>query len=178
MSITLLIIACIIILLIFFLMVLIYKRELNTKKKQIENLTENLDDLNEKLQEKDRRKSFRLKTESEECEFQILKIGDKNINLIKGRKGSGVISDVSFTGLRLESEFDLPVKDVVEIELVFEFNNYPVELKGLLVRKEENINNSNFTYGVKLIETDQKKQNDFNKLVRDKELENRRKKFL
>ena len=82
------------------------------------------DNLDKKLKDKERRKSFRLKVDIEECEFQILKIGNKNIDRVKDRKGFGIIKDLSFTGLRLESAYDLPVKDVVEIKLEFEFDEH------------------------------------------------------
>src|SRR5690625_41990 len=151
-----------------------YKRHLNQKDAQIKKLSQKIDDFEKRLKEKDRRNSFRLEADIEKCKFQILKIGDKEIDLIKGRIGLGIIRDVSFTGLRLESEFDLPVKDVVEVKLEFEFENHELELKGLLLRKEEHINNKNFIYGIKLIETDARMQNHFNKIIRNKELENRR----
>lgn len=168
---------CFIILLTSLVLVLRVRKLSNQKDIKIKEMTKKLGNLDKKLKDKERRKSFRLKVDIEECEFQILKIGNKNIDRVKDRKGIGIIKDLSFTGLRLESAYDLPVKDVVEIKLEFEFDEHELELKGVLIRKEEHIYKGKFIYGIKFIETNKKTQTEFNKLLRNKELENRRKKL-
>ena len=175
---SLFIIIYIALILIFSICLLSYRKKLIQKNIEINNITLKLDEAHKKIIETERRKSFRLKINIEECEFQIVKIGDKKMDLLKDRKGPSKIKDLSFTGLRLESAYDLPVKDVVEIKLEFEFDEHELELKGVLIRKEEHIYKGKFIYGIKFIETNKKTQTEFNKLLRNKELENRRKGFL
>lgn len=141
----------------------------------IKELNEQIVSLEEKLKDKERRNFLRLPIGNEVCKFYILKIGDKDIDLVKNRMGEGIISDISFTGLHLESIYNLPVKDAVEIKMEFEFDNHEFEIRGLLMRKEEHINSNKLIYGVKFIEAETRAQNDLNKLIRNKELEKRRK---
>lgn len=150
---------------------------MNEKNTQFKKITNKLDELENKLKDKEKRKSFRLRVELEKCEFQILKIGDKKIDKVKDHKGPGIIKDISSTGLRLESIYDLPIKDIVEVKLEFELDECELELKGLLIRKEEHIQKKNFIYGIKFIDTDTKTKNELNKLLRTKELESKRKKL-
>lgn len=171
---SLFIIIYIALILIFSICLLSYRKKLIQKDIEINQITLKLDEAHKKIIETERRKSFRLKINIEECELQIVKIGDKKMDLLKDRKGPSKIKDLSFTGLQLESMYDLPIKDRVEVNVKFKIDVHMLEMRGLLIRKEEHLHRNNFIYGIKFLNPDPKKQTILNSILRRKELASKR----
>lgn len=150
-----------------------YKKEIIQKDKLIKNLTARTEKLHEIIRGKERRGSFRLKVDID-CKFQPIKIGDKKIEILKDDMHSGVINDISFTGLQLETTYNLEIKEMVEIWLDFELEHRKLQLKGLIVRKEDNIKKQNVVYGIKFVGNNMTTHNKLNQLIRLKEIERKR----
>jgi|SRR5690625_98639 len=115
-----------------------------------------------------------LKLDTNECKFQIIKMGDENIRSLRHRLGTGFIESINFEGLTLEIPYNLPIQKKFIVSIQFNLDDYEVRLKGILKHKKEIVNRDNYVYLVKFIDLDNRQYHQFSKLLRMKELEQRR----
>ncbi|WP_158591749.1 PilZ domain-containing protein [Oceanobacillus halophilus] len=139
---------------------------------QLNELMKTIKGQEAKLNDKERRDSFRLRLENKTCEFQLLNVGNKNINPLK--KGKAIISDISYTGMKLICPYNLPIQQGVEIKLYFNLSNRDFVLKSKIVRKEEYSDKSHYIYGVVFTETDERTNDKLTIVLREIEMEQRR----
>lgn len=148
-----------------------YKKQIKKEHKRTEQYKNKALQLEKMIEGQTRRKSFRIDVHLDDCRFEIADVKrdlEKPLQEIAGR---GIVRDLSFDGLRLQSEVDLPVKAAITLQISFTFENEPFTFKGVLLRKEERINERAYTYGLRFTEADLRSQNEFNKLLMAKELE-------
>lgn len=146
-----------------------FKNQLARKNQQIKTLTQKVNRATN-----ERRRHFRLRIDNGECIFHIKK-ADAQMGKMKKRKGKGAIKDVSYNGMQIESPLDIPIRGNMEAELMFELGGHNLHLKGLFIRKEEHVHQDTYIYGIKFTDQNVKEQNKLNRLIREKELERRRK---
>lgn len=135
-------------LLLFFL----YRKKLQKKDDEIKQLTHDLEDLQQKINQQQKRKTFRLDILDADCEFTLLKMENEDLEDIKDKLFTGKVKDISITGLKLASVNDFPVRKHITVQLDFTIREETFSLKGKLVRKEEQQDNRYVCYGVKFVE--------------------------
>lgn len=152
-----------------------YKKQLTEEHKRSEQFENKAAQLEQLIKGQTRRKSFRVDVHIEDCHFEIIEAARRKMHDLEVSSGKGVIKDLSFDGLRLETPIDLPVKDAVTMNVKFMFEQKPFVFKGVLLRKEERVNEHSFAYGLRFTEADLRTKNEFNKLLMAKDLELRNK---
>lgn len=152
-----------------------YKKQLLQEHKRSKQFEDKALQLEQLIKGQTRRSSFRVDVHVEECQFEIIDAARRKIHELEVSSGQGVIKDLSFDGLRLETSIDLPVKDAVTMSVEFTFEDKPFTFKGVLLRKEERVNEQSFAYGLRFTEADLRMKNEFNKLLMAKDLELRNK---
>lgn len=130
--------------------------------------------LQKSLEQYKRKQRLSLTLDTNECRFQIIKIGDENTQTLRNRLGTGFIESINFEELTLEVPYNLPIQKKFIVSIHFNLDNYDVRLKGILKHKKEIVNHDNFIYLVKFIDIDNRQYYQFSKLLRMKELEQRR----
>lgn len=152
-----------------------YKKQLIEEHKRSEEFESKAMQLEQIIKGQTRRKSFRVDVHIEECQFEIIESARCNLHSMEVSKGKGVIKDLSFDGMRLETSLDLPVKDAVTLNVKFIFEDKPFEFNGVLLRKEERVNKQVYAYGLRFTKTNLRMKNEFNQLLMAKDLELRNK---
>lgn len=152
-----------------------YKRKLEQEYKRSEQFESKAKQLEQLIKGQTRRSSFRVDVHVDECHFKIVEAKRRKLGELEVSGGKGVIKDLSFDGLRMETPIDLPVKDAVTLSIQFTFEDKPFTFKGVLLRKEERVNEHSFAYGLRFTEADLRMKNEFNQLLLAKDLELRNK---
>lgn len=105
---------------------------------------------------KNRRQDFRLELYNVSAEITILSSEDKRFNQILGKKFTGMIKDLSASGLKLLSEYNLPVKGKFKVKIEFSINQNNFVLHAFLLRKEEHLKENLISYGFQFVEMNRK----------------------
>nr|WP_281393986.1 PilZ domain-containing protein [Texcoconibacillus texcoconensis] len=127
------------------------KKNLVKQKGENERLLENVYHLKQKQQEIERRKAFRLEVSNVDCEITLNGIGDRKLNHLIGKKGTGTIHDLSANGARLACHYDLPVRKGIIIGIDFIFREEHFSFRAKLVRKIEHFEGNHVEFGIEFI---------------------------
>lgn len=127
-------------------------KKLKVKESEISVLTKKVSTLSSKAE---KREAFRVDVDilMEECEFDVVKIRDIPVKNNVGNRGK--VKDLSFGGMKLISEVDLPAREHVLLRLKITIKDQRFELLGEIKRKEEYDLNSEFVYGIKFNHIDE-----------------------
>jgi hypothetical protein len=151
--------------------------KINKLKKQFEFLmAENLKlkKLSDSQVQVNHRKSFRLQVGSQSCTLQLIEFGDEKLEKLKNKKVTGYIQDISATGLKFVTEYNLPIRKKISVNLNFEMKDQLFTLKADIVRKEEQMDHNNVVYGIKF-NNDEINESKLVSLLNQIQLEQRRK---
>ena len=133
-----------------FLVLFVYsRRELKKRNMKIHELQESVNSLQMQLENKEKRKTFRVKLLKQKCTFTITDFGDPKFEILKNKKSEGEIIDVSSTGMKISCPLDLPIKKKVIFQLDFTLQEEPFSFKGKIIRKEETIEDT--IYAIRFI---------------------------
>ena len=122
-----------------------------------------------------RRKDFRLEIFNESAVVTLISCDDKKFNKIIGKKFTGYISNLSVSGLKLLSEYNLPIKCRFKVRVEFTLNKTPFIIHAYLLRKEEHIKENLISYGFQFIEMDRKVKEMLTVILHKIEAERRKK---
>jgi c-di-GMP-binding flagellar brake protein YcgR len=164
-------------LLLFMLILLLFyiyqQKQIREREKQINSLQQSLNDLQVKLKEMERRRAFRIKLPEQDCIFELIDFDDKLLERLKYKKGKGKIRDISLSGIKLECDYDLPVRKGIFLQLHFVLQDVEFSFKGKIVRKEELM--KNIIYGIEFIDVNLKEQQRLYVVLQKISVENRKK---
>ncbi|CCQ98342.1 conserved hypothetical protein [[Clostridium] ultunense Esp] len=127
-----------------------YKKKLSEKDEQIISMEESLDELQTKVKEMEKRRGFRVKLTDTECSFTLIDSNDKNLEPLKNKKGKGWVRDISWTGIKMACQYDLPIRKGIILQIEFAIKDEEFTVLGKIVRKEDLINE--FHYGIEFID--------------------------
>ncbi|MFD1021062.1 PilZ domain-containing protein [Thalassobacillus hwangdonensis] len=130
------------------------------KKKEIVELQKQLQTIKKELMpvKAGTRRNFRLEVPQIPCTIEFVDVEEESLKRLTNRKITSHIEDISTSGLKITSPYNLPIKSKLKIKVVFELNNETFEQFGLLVRKEEHIHQKMNQYGVQFINVSMKQQ--------------------
>ena len=77
--------------------------------------------------------------------FRISKIGDRVVN---SSEGNAQLIDISPSGLKIQTVYEIPVKDSLDLEFELSINENPLILTGQIVWR--NKTTIHFQYGIRL----------------------------
>ncbi|MFD2637672.1 PilZ domain-containing protein [Piscibacillus salipiscarius] len=95
-----------------------------------------------------RRGDYRVNVHHEPIELTFLHSQHQNLNKLAGKKMHGYIKDISISGIKIVSEYNLPISSNILVESYFSINGEEFNIRALLLRKEEHIKESLITYGL------------------------------
>jgi c-di-GMP-binding flagellar brake protein YcgR len=150
------------------------KKQLRKKELENEELTQALEELQQKIAQQNR-KTFRLDILEENCEFEVLEMEEDDAGDLKDKPMTGKIKDISITGLRLSCTHDLPVRKHIAVRIDFTLKEEDFSLKGKLVRKDEHQDSSTVMYGVQFVEMRHKDEERLLAVQRNIEIERHKK---
>ncbi|MBB5325647.1 hypothetical protein HNQ34_002748 [Anoxybacillus tepidamans] len=104
-------ILAILLVLILLLIYISKQKQLREKDEYIDSLQQKLTELHDKLKKMEKRRAFRINLLEPECIFELIACGDQLLKRLKHKKGKGKIKDISLTGVKLECDYDLPVRN-------------------------------------------------------------------
>jgi c-di-GMP-binding flagellar brake protein YcgR len=149
---------------------LILSKNLKLKESEINALTKKISTLSSKSEQ---REAFRVDILMEECVFDVVKIGNNSLDNSLGKRGK--VRDLSFSGMKLISDVDLPVREHVLIRLKISVKDEQFELLGVIKRKEEYDLRSKIVYGIEFKNVDEAHKTALYQLLNAIEVERKRK---
>ncbi|KIL42157.1 hypothetical protein SD70_03045 [Gordoniibacillus kamchatkensis] len=169
------------ILMIFFIVILVllvnvlkYNKHMMQQETKMKTMDKTIESLQQKLQETNKRKYYRVAIPITECEFEFMDMGNQPV---EGERKKGVVRDISLTGLRFDSHEDFPVRQKSIIRMFFMLNDEPLEIIGRVIRKDEAFGRPLISYGLEFMKTHFSKEEDLFRLIREVEVELRKKKL-
>jgi hypothetical protein len=118
--------------------------------------------------ENNRRKCLRIEVEKIYCMMKFDEFGDSKLNNLKSKTIDGYIEDISLTGLKFVSNFELPVRSDIKITVSFKLDNFVFILPGKIVRRSDHLNNDFVTYGIQFTSLLPGQQKQLNRLINEK----------
>lgn len=101
---------------------------------------------------KNRRKCFRVKVDNIYCIIKFIDFGNSKLNKLKNRTINGYIENISLSGLKIVSDYELPVRSDIRITISFKLEDYVFTMEGKIVRREDHIEKKYVGYGVEFLE--------------------------
>jgi len=148
-----------------------FRNELKKKDMQIQELMIANENLQEKLNSRQKRKAFRLQLFEHRCVFELIEFGDQSLERLKNRKGEGILKDVSRSGLQFICQVDLPVRKEIYLNIWFSLKKEDFNLKGKIVRKEEHM--QYIAYGIQFVDLSPRDEQRLVRVINQIELEKR-----
>jgi hypothetical protein len=121
-----------------------------------------------KSKSKNRRMCLRVEVDKIYCMMTFNDFGDSKLNNLKTKKIDGYIEDISLTGLKFVSNYELPVRSDIKITVSFKLDGFIFTLPGKIVRRADHLNNDFVTYGIKFTSLLPGQQKQLNGLINKK----------
>jgi c-di-GMP-binding flagellar brake protein YcgR len=118
--------------------------------------------------ENNRRMCLRVEVDKIFCMMQFDDFGDSKLNNLKSKKIDGYIEDISLTGLKFVSNFELPVRSNINITVSFKLDGFVFAIPGKIVRRADHLNNDFVTYGIQFTSLLPNQQKQLNELINEK----------
>ncbi|MDQ0231416.1 PilZ domain-containing protein [Metabacillus malikii] len=133
--------------LILFLLFLYLRGEYLLKKKVEKSQVD--EDFQTESAHVNKRMHYRLGIEDTPCSISVIGIGKTNDGKrLKSKSIKGYLDNISATGLKFTTNTDLPVKDLLTIEVDFQIKEKNYTIQGKIVRREELLEDGLYGYGV------------------------------
>ncbi|MCQ6278573.1 PilZ domain-containing protein [Bacillus sp. EB600] len=98
--------------------------------------------------QKNKRKNFRVKANDIYCIVKFDHFGDPKLQKLKDKTIEGYIEDISLTGMKFVSNYELPVRSDIRITTSFQLDQFVFSLKGKIVRRQDHLKFENVIYGI------------------------------
>lgn len=102
-----------------------------------------------------RRKDFRITIGNLDCVVELLEFENKKLDKLSHKRFEGSIENISATGLKLLSRYNLPVNQKILIEISFNLEGEEFCIVGEIIRKEEHTHKNTYSYGIHFIGLDE-----------------------
>ncbi|MBP1948472.1 PilZ domain-containing protein [Virgibacillus litoralis] len=132
----------------------------DNQRGKIASLKKEINDLKKQpaVQKNNLRGDFRIEISQLPCEVTFLRIENEKMKKLENNKIATTIENISSTGLKLDSEYNLPVKYKIKIRVEFELKDDLFSFNGYIVRKEEHVKSKMISYGIQFFEATTKEQ--------------------
>ncbi|WP_141433827.1 PilZ domain-containing protein [Bacillus sp. 03113] len=140
---------------IFLLMHRLYhqnKKKSGVKTQHFEKVKEISSYKSQQNQFQDQRSSFRVNVNQIYCTITFYHFGNIKLQNLKNKKINGYIENISLTGLKILSDYELPVRHDISILISFKLKDFVFNLKGKIVRREDHLENKLVAYGIHFLE--------------------------
>lgn len=147
------------------------------KKKKTETTSQSKNNLIKQVTErspsfgtpmKNRRKCIRVPVENENCTVRFYDIGNPKLRSLRDKQINGYIKDISLSGLKMASNFELPVRSDICVMVSFELHGVPLNLKGQIVRREDHLGEEFVIYGLQFQNLNRQAQLEISKFINKK----------
>lgn len=155
----------VLIILFFAFLLLMDERRLRKKNKEIERLRAFFEKEEDQAQSVNRRDFFRVEMSGESCRLEVLDAGDPTLDAIKNKRGEAQLLDISVTGAKINCRYDLPVRKKVLVQLHVTLREETFSFKGVLLRKEQQLDQSRVVYGIEYVDPDREDQKRLNVIL-------------
>ena len=120
-----------------------------------------------------RRRFFRISLDDNErdCQIVFLDFGDEKFKHLVNKRISAKVMDLSVGGMRISTEYDLPVQYHIVSIISFEINDERFYLQCEFQRKEAKKENENIVYGVRFINVDKNIESKLGKIIHQLEVQ-------
>lgn len=119
--------------------------------------------INSDIRPKNKRSNYRVNLNHVGCEVMLSDFGNPKLCKLKGKKIAGSIEDLSLSGLKFTSNYELPVRSHISIIVTFGLGDINLKLKGKIVRREDHVYNNMVSYGVQFAELPTGDKKDLNR---------------
>lgn len=91
-----------------------------------------------------------------ESKIIIIDIDTKRFKALNQKYFTGYIENISLTGLKFSSAYNIPIQENITISLHFSLDDEDFTLQARMARKHEELSSSDVVYGVEFIEISEK----------------------
>ncbi|WP_249310469.1 PilZ domain-containing protein [Bacillus sp. FJAT-49736] len=128
---------------------------INNKNKKMDQVDLSLDQMEEAMIPQpfiNKRKNFRVEVDNLYCIIKFNHFGNPKYEKLKDKTIEGYIEDISLSGMKFSSDYELPVRSDINILISFQLDHLVFSVKGKIVRRQDHLNNENVTYGIEFAE--------------------------
>lgn len=116
---------------------------------------------------KDKRNCVRVPVNNIYCIAKFDHFGDPKLQKLNDKTIDGHIEDISLSGLKFVSNFELPVRSDIRTTISFHLGEFVFSIKGKIIRRQDHLNFENVIYGVEFTEMLPNQQKQLNKWIND-----------
>ncbi|MCA1020548.1 PilZ domain-containing protein [Halobacillus litoralis] len=102
------------------------------------------------------KRSLRVDVPHIESKIIIIDIDTKRFKALNQKYFTGYIENISLTGLKFSSAYNIPIQENITISLHFSLDDEDFTLQARMARKHEELSSSDVVYGVEFIEISEK----------------------
>ncbi|MYL39227.1 PilZ domain-containing protein [Halobacillus litoralis] len=102
------------------------------------------------------KRSLRVDVPHIESKIIIIDIDTKRFKALNQKYFTGYIENISLTGLKFSSAYNIPIQENITISLHFSLDDEDFTLQARMARKHEELSSSAVVYGVEFIEISEK----------------------
>lgn len=104
-----------------------------------------------KVTQLNKRKCFRVNVEHLLCTITFYEFGNEKLQPLKGKTIQANIEDISLSGLKLSSNYELPVRSDIRIAVSFKLEDFVFSVNSKIVRREDHIDQELVYYGAEFL---------------------------
>lgn len=106
-----------------------------------------------------KREAYRLDVSNEKCSMIFPDIHIPGCEELSRETMIGHMKNISFTGIKVAAEFDVPIRDKLTIHIYFEYRGEKFDCEAIFLRKEEYLHQiPHLLYGLRFLRMDSKMQ--------------------
>lgn len=148
---------------------------LEAKELSLTELQSKIDSLQERLKERNKRKSFRIELYGNHCKIKFINFGNSSFAHLANKEGDAKILDISYKGMKIECDYDFSIKCNIEVEVKIMLMNESVVMPARIIRKEGHYIDKRMVYGLQFIKMSEQKKQQIFRLINSLELQRRKK---
>lgn len=111
----------------------------------------------------DKRRCFRVQTNDIYCILKFDDFGDPKLQKLKNKTIDGYIEDISLSGIKVVSNYELPIRSDIRITTSFQLDQFVFSLKGKIIRRQDHLNVENVIYGIEFYDLQPNQQKQLNR---------------
>lgn len=145
-----------------------YRMSGKAKNQKALEISQKEDVVQEKVQVysgRNRRKCLRVEVDKIYCMMEFNDFGDSKLKNLTSKKIDGHIEDISLSGIKFVSNYELPVRSDIKITVSFKLDDFVFTISGKIVRRMDHLDNEFVTYGIQFTDLLPSQQKQLNGLI-------------